>query len=51
MILVLDKATRDLLGVADTIKEAKDLRKGRINSTVTEVCGSAGYKTRYKRAV
>ena len=49
MILVLDKLTRDLLGVAETIAEAKDLRKGRETETVTEIVGKAGYVTRNKR--
>ena len=51
MIIVLDKESRDLLGVADSIKEAKSLRAGRESTTTTEVIGDLAYHTRYIRGV
>lgn len=49
MILVLDKVSRDMLGVADTIKEAAALRKGREDETVCEIIGAASYIPRNGR--
>jgi hypothetical protein len=49
MIIVIDKKSRDLLGVADTLAEAKALRNGRMDSTQTCIVGQAAYQTRYMR--
>ena len=41
MVIVLDKVTRDIVGVADTIRQAKDLRLGIEAQTICEIVGLA----------
>ena len=49
MIAILDKATRELLGVVDTIADARSIRKAHNGETITEIVGVAGYKPRIIR--